>query len=190
MLLHVSSSLLLTADCNSEKSRCKEKHVIRLSDFCSLQQLDVSLCPCWFRSYRQRWWAQGGQRSSNAMQEPWGDHPHSGTLFLFHPTYVSACSFDPHLCFLFISLRDSLHNSSLRFVSFYCNRISLSHLPGTVRRSCNLQSDPRHQRRAGSRWHRGNMHPAIGIPAFGRHGFLWFNLQHRIIGTKWTGDWC
>lgn len=107
--------------------------------------------------------------------------------FIFHWMYVSACSFDPHLCFLFISLWDLLHDSNLRFVSFYWNRISLSHLPGTVRWGRNLQSDPRHQRRAGSRWHRGNMHPAIRIPACGRRGFLWFNLQHRIIRTKWKG---
>lgn len=105
--------------------------------------------------------------------------------FRFHCTYVSTCSFDPHLCFLFTSLWDLLHDSNLRFVSFYWNRISRSHLPGAVRWGHNLQSDPRHQRRAGSRRHRGNMHPAIGIPTFGRRGFLWFNLQCQIIWTKW-----
>lgn len=108
--------------------------------------------------------------------------------------YFTVCMFllDPltHISLFFkfiISLWDLLHDSNLRFVSFYWNRISLSHLPGTVRWGCNFQSDPRHQRQARSWWHRGNMHPAIGIPAFGRRGFLWFNLQHRIIRTKWKG---
>lgn len=88
--------------------------------------------------------------------------------FMFHCSYVSACSFDPHLCFLFISLWDSFHDSNLRFVSFYWNKISRSRLPGAVRRGHNLQSDPRHQRQAGRRRHRGNVHPVIGIPEFGK----------------------